>query len=154
MSNKYYNISDIQSGITENHTLSLQYTIKYIDSLYKELQPYKISQNILHLKLIDPSYDILQPIINDIDGYICELEYLNKTTWDRISNFIKKNFDQSTKIIETITKNLIEPEKYSIFIFIKSNIGYVIPLFIDGNDVKLEFTCDEKNVFISSLFNK
>ena len=118
----------------------------------KHLQPYKISQNILHLKLIDPVYDPLQPIINDIDGYICELEYLNKNTWDKINHFIQTNFEQSTEIIETIQKNLIDTQKYSIFIFIKSNIGYSIPLFIDGNDIKLEFTCDEKIVFMSSLF--
>jgi len=152
MSNKYYNISNIQSGITDNHTLSLQSTVKYIDTLYKNLQPYKISQNILHLKLIDPAYDPSQPIVNDIDGFICELEYLNKNTWNKINHFIQKNFVHSTEIIETVEKNLIETEKYSIFIFIKSKIGYCIPLFIDGNDVKLEFTCDEKIVFMSSLF--
>ena len=152
MSHKYYNISNIQSGITNNHTLSPQSTIKYIDFLYETLQPYKISQNILHLKLIDPAYDPSQPIINDIDGYICELEYLNKNTWNKINTFIQTNFEQSTEIIETIQKNLIDTQKYSIFIFIKSNIGYSIPLFIDGNDIKLEFTCNEKIVFMSSLF--
>ena len=152
MSNKYYNISEIHLGVTNNNTLSLQSTIKYIDILYKKLQPYKISQNILHLKLIDPAYDPSQPIINDITGCIYELEYLNKNTWNKISNFFEKNFIDSSEIIETIQKNLIETEKYSIFIFIKSKIGYCIPLFIDGNDVKLEFTCDGKIVFMSSLF--
>ncbi len=37
MSNKYYNISDIYSGINANHTLSPISTIKYIDILYKKL---------------------------------------------------------------------------------------------------------------------
>ena len=92
MSHKYYNISNIHSGITENHTLSPQSTIKYIDLLYETLQPYKISQNILHLKLIDPAYDPSQPIINDIDGYICKLEYLNKNTWDKIKYFYSNKF--------------------------------------------------------------
>ena len=154
MLNKYYNISDIQLGITQNNTLSLQSTIQYIDNLYKKLEPYKISQNILHLKLIDPAYDSSQPIINDIDGIIYELEYLNKNTWNKISNFIQTNFIKSTEIIETIEKKLIQAEKYSIFIFIKSKIGYCIPLFIDGNDIKLEFTCDDKIIFMSSLFTE
>ena len=34
MSNKYYNISDIYSGINANHTLSPISTIKYIDIVY------------------------------------------------------------------------------------------------------------------------
>ena len=117
MSHKYYNISNIQSGITKNHTLSPQSTIKYIDFLYETLQPYKISQNILHLKLIDPVYDPLQPIINDIDGYICELEYLNKNTWDKINTFIQTNFEQSTEIIETIQKNLIDTKIFYFYIY-------------------------------------
>ena len=152
MTTKYYNISDIKSGIIENHTLSPQSTIKYIDLLYEKLQPYKISQNILHLKLIDPVYDPTQPSINDIDGTIYELEYLNKNTWLKISNFIQKNFIESTEIIEIIEKKLIQTEKYSIFIFIKKNIGYSIPLFVDGNDIKLEITYDDKIIFMSSLF--
>tara|TARA_B000000475_G_C15887037_1_gene402878 strand:+ start:327 stop:788 length:462 start_codon:yes stop_codon:yes gene_type:complete len=152
MSKIYNNISKIQLGICENNTLSNQATIKYIDTIYKKLLPYKTSKNILHLKLIDPSYDPSHPIVNDIDGAIYELEYLNKNTWDKINNFIKKNFIQSSEIIETIQKNLIDTEKYSIFIFIKSDIGYCIPLFIDGNDIKIEFTCDENIIFMSSLF--
>jgi hypothetical protein len=152
MSKIYNNISKIQLGIYENNTLSNQATIKYIDTIYKKLLPYKTSKNILHLKLIDPSYDPSHPIVNDIDGAIYELEYLNKNTWDKINNFIKKNFIQSSEIIETIQKNLIDTEKYSIFIFIKSDIGYCIPLFIDGNDIKIEFTCDENIIFMSSLF--
>ena len=152
MLSKYYNISNIHIGITDNHTLSPQSTIKYIDILYKKLHLYKISQNVLHLKLIDPAYDPSHPIINDIDGIIYELEYLNKDTWSKISHFIQTNFEEYTEIIETIQKNIIETEKYSIFIFIKSNIGYCIPLFIDGNDIKLEFTLDDKIIFTSSLF--
>lgn len=144
---KFHIISEFYEGLDENNTLTSDTIIKYIDNLYNNLILYKNSQKILHLKLIDQNTSV----INDIDGSIVYLKYINKNTYDSIQTFIKKKFIKTNYLLDYLS-NIIENNKYSLFIFIKSNIGYAIPLIVDGNDIKLEITYDDKIIFMTSQF--
>ena len=144
---KFHIISEFYEGLDENNTLTSDTIIKYIDNLYNSLILYKNSQKILHLKLIDQNTSV----INDIDGSIVYLKYINKNTYDSIQTFIKKKFIKTNYLLDYLS-NIIENNKYSLFIFIKSNIGYAIPLIVDGNDIKLEITYDDKIIFMTSQF--
>ena len=83
---KFHIISEFYEGLDENNTLTSDTIIKYIDNLYNSLILYKNSQKNLHLKLIDQNTSV----INDIDGSIVYLKYINKNTYDSIQTFIKK----------------------------------------------------------------
>tara|TARA_B100001142_G_C13896331_1_gene486040 strand:- start:135 stop:611 length:477 start_codon:yes stop_codon:yes gene_type:complete len=153
-SNKFYPFDSFQSGLPENNTLSLQKNILYINNLYNSLLPYFNSFKILHLKLIDYKYNTSAPIINDIDGSIIYLEFLNSNTLLSITNFIKKKFidsNQTIQMIDSINQNVIH-NKYSLFVFIQSNIGYAIPLIIDGNDIYLEISYNNDILFSTTHF--
>lgn len=144
---KFHIISEFYEGLDENNTLTSDTINKYIDNLYNSLILYKNSQKNLHLKLIDQNTSV----INDIDGSIVYLKYINKNTYDSIQTFIKKKFIKTNYLLDYLS-NIIENNKYSLFIFIKSNIGYAIPLIVDGNDIKLEITYDDKIIFMTSQF--
>ena len=144
---KFHIISEFYEGLDENNTLTSDTIIKYIDNLYNSLILYKNSQKILHLKLIDQNTSV----INDIDGSIVYLKYINKNTYDSIQTFIKKKFIKTNYLLDYLS-NINKNNKYSLFIFIKSNIGYAIPLIVDGNDIKLEITYDDKIIFMTSQF--
>lgn len=144
---KFHIISEFYEGLYKNNTLTSDTINKYIDNLYNSLILYKNSQKNLHLKLIDQNTSV----INDIDGSIVYLKYINKNTYDSIQTFIKKKFIRTNYLLDYLS-NIIENNKYSLFIFIKSNIGYAIPLIVDGNDIKLEITYDDKIIFMTSQF--
>ena len=150
---KFNIISNVQQGLKENHTLSPIETITYIDTLYNALESYRIQKKQLHFKLIDHKYNSDNPVINDIDGNIQYLTYINKNTSNQIQHFVKEKFIQSHELLQFISK-IIEHNTYSIFIFILSPIGYAIPLIIDGNDIKLEITHNHEIVFMSSHFEE
>ncbi len=144
-------ISESHKGLQENHTLTYEQNITYIDKLFSSINPYKLSKKYIHLKLIDFKCNQDKPVINDIDGKIEYLEYINKNTHKQIEEFIKKNFYQTFELLHYIAE-ILENNTYSIFIFIKSQIGYAIPLVVDGNDIKLEITYNDKILFMTNTF--
>lgn len=54
-------------------------------------------------------------------------------------------------MIDSINQNVIH-NKYSLFVFIQSNIGYAIPLIIDGNNIYLEISYNNDILFSTTHF--